>query len=362
MSLAISTGDAAAQEQSDLPPLQKHVQCLDLWSTLFGCIGWSLVDYFFHCWLPHLDAIQYHSRSVFVSEPFFMRMVAGGVILMAASLIPQGVVPYVNNPDAACMSGPWLLFIGFCVTFAAMFSKLRRINKIESFSNRMMRVTITPMQVLAPFAVLLTLNVSVLTAWTIMAPLKYEKVAYPGQDAYDRDIFFTVSCQADPGRPAFAFYASLGMLDVVAVMICWWECYKARNSKVAYSENKHMIVAIAVCSQAFLLGAPLVIISNDPSVRYICLTIAVMFSSAGILFPIMVPKIHQVKEWKAELVAKEARKQERIRRAEAYFARVEQDDKDDALVPPPPRLEQDSSTNSQPSLPLAPPVVFKPYG
>ena len=347
---------------TNLPPVNESVQFLDLWPTLFGCIVSILITgsaVGFCIWMQR----NIKSGPVIASQPFFMRMVAGGVILMAMCLIPQGVVPYVNNPDAACMSGPWLLFTGFCVTFAAIFSKLRRINKIESFSNRMMRVTITPMQVLLPFAVLLTLNLSILITWTVVAPLTYEKVAVGGQDAYNREYSFTLACQADPGRPSFVFYACLGILDVIAVMICWWECYKGRNTKVAYHENKHIIAALVICSQAFLLGVPLVVISVDPSVRYICLTVAVMFCSAGILFPIMAPKIYQVREWKAEKIAKEARKEERKRRADAYFARVQGDSTDDSLVPlpSPPRYGENSTTgSSQPSFPLGPTVVYKP--
>jgi hypothetical protein len=227
----------------------------------------------------------------------------------------------------------------------------------------MIRVKITPMQILAPFAVLLTLNVSILIAWTVVDPLKYEVVALDSEDAYGRNISWTLACQAESDRAAFFFYLALGILDVVALMISWWECYKARNTKVAYHENKHIIAALAVCSQSFMIGAPLVVISVDPSVRYMGLTVAITFCSAGILFPIMYPKIQQVKEWKAEQAAKEARKQERIRRATAYFARVGGDDNENSAPLPPPQSEQNScaTTGTQPSEPLAPSVVFKPY-
>ena len=344
----------------DLPPLAGDVEWIDLWSTLTGCMACLLIvgsAVGFCVWMER----NIKTGPVMASQPFFMRMVSGGVILMAMCLIPQGVVPYVGNPDAACMSGPWLLFTGFCVTFAAIFSKLRRINKIESFANRMIRVTITPMQVLAPFAVLLTLNVSILTAWTVLDPLKYDKVALNRKDVYGRNISWTLDCQAESNRATFFFYVALGILNIVALMICWWECYKARNTKVVYNENQHIIVALVVCSQSFLIGAPLVIVSVDPSVRYLGLTVAITFCSAGILFPIMAPKINQVKEWNAEKAAKEARKLERMRRAEAYFARVGGVDHENSALPPPQSEQNSCITNdgTQPSVRLAPRVTFK---
>ncbi|KAI2502234.1 G-protein coupled GABA receptor [Fragilaria crotonensis] len=344
---------------ANLPPLDGDVQWIDLWSTLTGCIACLLIvgsAVGFCIWME----FNVKTGPVMASQPFFMRMVSGGVMLMAMCLIPQGVVPYVANPDAACMSGPWLLFTGFCVTFAAIFSKLRRINKIESFSNRMIRVTITPMQVLAPFAVLLTLNVSILTAWTIVDPLKYEKVALNSQDVYGRNISWTLACQAESNQATFFFYAALGILDIVALMICWWECFKARNTKVAYDENQHIVVALIVCSQSFLIGAPLMVVSIDPSVRYLGLTVAITFCSAGILFPIMSPKVSQVMEWKAAKAAKEARRLERRLRADAYFARVGGDK--NSAPPPTPQSEQNSLTTNvtKPSVRSAPKVVFKP--
>jgi hypothetical protein len=66
-----------------------------------------------------------------------------------------------------CMSVPWLLSLGFTISFSVLFSKLWRMNKLfhhESFR----RVNVTEKNVLAPFATLFTLILAVLL--TVGAP------------------------------------------------------------------------------------------------------------------------------------------------------------------------------------------------
>jgi gamma-aminobutyric acid type B receptor len=220
------------------------------------------------------------------------------------------------------MMGPWFLFVGFCVTYAAIFSKLRRINQIESSSLQMKRVTITPIQVLRVFAILLTLNLSILIAWTVVAPWTYLEIPTASLDGYGRVGYFLAKCEAENSGEASYFYIALGVLNVLAIMVCWYESYKARNTKVAYNENTHVIMALVISSQSFLVGAPLVIAADNPSARYFCSILAVTWGCLGILCPIMVPKVQQVRRWTAEQAAKEANRRARIERADAYFANV----------------------------------------
>jgi len=249
-------------------------------------------------------------------------MVAGGVVLMAVSLIPHGFLSLASHPGVFCMMGPWFLFIGFCTTFAAIFSKLGRINTIERSPSRMLRVTVTPRQVLRPFALLLSVILAVLIAWTVVAPLRYDDVANGASDKFDRPLSFTMTCQSDNPNDAIAFRIVLGTLAVAVVMITWYQSYRARNTTVAYNESKHLLFALVISSQSFLIGIPLMVALEDPSQLYLCHTLIVTFGCFGILGPILGPKIGQVRKWKAEKAEKEARKQARLLRANVFFANV----------------------------------------
>ena len=107
-------------------------------------------------------------------------------------------------------------FVGFCITFAAIFSKLSRVNKLESKSSRMLRVTITPMQVLRPFALLLSVNLAFTTACTAVAPLRYEAVDNRDRDKLSRSLSLTMNCQSE--NPSDTNYFAINFFFLVAYL------------------------------------------------------------------------------------------------------------------------------------------------
>ena len=306
----------------NLLPLVQTVHEIETWSTAIGCVACAFITAFtvgFCVWMQ----FNIKSGPILASQPFFMRMVAGGVVLVAVSLIPHGLLPLASHPDVLCMMSPWFRVVGFCTTFAAIFSKLIRINTIERSSYLMLRVTVTPRQFLRPFALLLSVNLVVLIAWTVVARLRYAEVASMDRDKFDRPLPFTMTCQSEHPNDAIAFRIVLSSLAVAVVMITWYTGYKARNTAVAYKENKHLLLGLVISSQSFLVGIPVLMVAvDDPSIQYLCTTLVVSWGCIGILGPILGPKIGQVRQWKAEMAKKEASKKIRNLRADAYFANV----------------------------------------
>ena len=119
----------------DLPPLQLDENLIGkskyVGYTCFGiialsslaCVAWTL----------------YNSDRVVVraAQPFFLLMVAAGVLVISGSLIPLsmddgGEPDAMSNAEAVgiCMSIPWLSFTGFTVAFSALFSKTWRVNRL----------------------------------------------------------------------------------------------------------------------------------------------------------------------------------------------------------------------------------------
>lgn len=77
----------------------------------------------------------YHrnTRTIKASQPIFLLLLIGGIFLMGASIIPLSFDDEIASDKGcsiACMSIPWLLCTGFSMSFAALSSKLRRINKL----------------------------------------------------------------------------------------------------------------------------------------------------------------------------------------------------------------------------------------
>ena len=70
--------------------------------------------------------------------------------------------------------------------YSALFSKLYRINKLFAGAKGFKRVTITIKDVLAPFFVLITANIIVLTTWTVVSPLSWTRTVLEYDDYDER--------------------------------------------------------------------------------------------------------------------------------------------------------------------------------
>lgn len=78
-------------------------------------------------------------------QPVFLTMICVGTLLMGSAIIPLSIDDEKSQRAAniACMCSPWLINIGFCITFSALFSKTWRLNKILLSKNPLRRVKVT---------------------------------------------------------------------------------------------------------------------------------------------------------------------------------------------------------------------------
>jgi gamma-aminobutyric acid type B receptor len=188
----------------------------------------------------------YHRASLVVqaAQPFFLVMVAGGVLLMASSLVPLsfddgGESESMSHTRSVgiCMSVPWLAFTGFTVTFSALFSKTWRVNQMFNSKVRHARIKVTEKDVLAPFAVLLTGNIIVLIIWTVLDPLTYIRQEYDGTDYWNRNIATYGACRSDK---VVAYLVPLAIINLGVVVTACWQALQARNIESEFSEAKYI--------------------------------------------------------------------------------------------------------------------------
>ena len=156
------------------------------------CVVWTLVNR--------------EGMVVKASQPFFLCMTASGVLLMAGSLIPlsmddQGKPIPESKAIGICMSIPWFAFLGFAVTFSALFAKTWRVNKFFRSKSSHARIRVSPKDVMAPFLCIFTLNTIVLICWTVLDPLTYIRRFAPGTDYWNRDIASNGSCRSENAMP-----------------------------------------------------------------------------------------------------------------------------------------------------------------
>jgi hypothetical protein len=139
-------------------------------------IGWSV-------WVNRNS----ENRVVRASQPVFLHIMCGGIILLAASIIPNSIDDSVASErgcNIACIASPWLLTLGFSITFSALFSKVWRINQIVKASKNYHRanVDISARHAMIPFMIMLSLNTMILSLWTALDPIIWKRGYMRGGD------------------------------------------------------------------------------------------------------------------------------------------------------------------------------------
>ena len=160
------------------------------------------------------------TRVVCTMQPVFLMTLCLGVFVMGSTLIPISIDDGVASQqacDRACMAKPWLLSIGFSISVSALFSKLWRINKLFS-SQSFRRIQVREQDVILPTATIVALNLVMLFLWTVLDPLRWERVVVDNQpwNSYGRCTF---GKQGGSGKVFLSGIVSLGAVGFL--MTCW---------------------------------------------------------------------------------------------------------------------------------------------
>ena len=250
--------------------------------TSLLCVSWTL--------------IYRNDIVVKASQPLFLLILVSGIVILSSTIIPLSFDTDDHDSDISevfavgvCMGQPWLAFTGFTVIFAALFSKTWRVNKLFNSKKHHQRISVTWKDVIAPFAVMSTCNVIILTCWTIIDPLRYTRLVGDGTDLWNRDIESYGVCRSDN---ALAFLAPLAAINFAVLVIACWQAFEGRNIQSAFSESKYIGLAVASLFQAFLTGLPILLtVKEEPRSFYLVLTLTIFVLCEGILILIFLPKM-----------------------------------------------------------------------
>jgi hypothetical protein len=227
------------------------------------------------------------TRIVKVMQPIFLLTVCFGVFILSSSIIPMSLDDGIiseESCDIACMAMPWLLSMGFTVSFSALFSKLWRINKLFNGTQGFRRIVVTEKDVLAPFAVLFVLNLVFLMTWTFADPLRWER-----ESVGDEDWNTIGSCAG--GTVSKVMLGLLGVVNFGALFLACSQAYQARNISNEFSESKYIGIAIYGWLQILIVGIPIIFLidQDNPTARYFLQVALIFIVSMSMLLIIFVP-------------------------------------------------------------------------
>lgn len=209
---------------------------------------------------------------------------------MGASIIPKSLddqVVSAHGANVACTVFPWLLALGWCLAFSALFSKTYRINKI--FHNpSFKRVKIEAQDVMVPMMVLLSCNVLILTVWTALDPLYWDRYVV-GYDPFGRPNETRGRCYSENWLP---YLISLAVVNAGALVVAIHQAWIARKISLEFAESEWIArVMNTILLVAFVGGPVLVIADEDPRAFYFVLCALIFAICMSLLGFIFGPKI-----------------------------------------------------------------------
>ena len=198
-----------------------------------------------------------------VSQPPFLLLICFGTLVTGSSIYAMGVddgIASQRGCNIACMATPWFVAIGFSIIFAALFSKIWRLNILMKSATRFRRIQVKVTDVMLPFALLMILNVAFLLTWTIVDPLRWERVD-KGRTENGELESYGHCVSAD--NTATAMLGLVAGVNIVAVVLANIQAYLTRNLTVAYDESRYIALSMGFIMQAFFIGLPLLFLAED---------------------------------------------------------------------------------------------------
>ena len=145
------------------------------------------------------------------------------------------------------MTTVWMIFMGFVIALSGLFSKTWRMNQIMQSGISMRRIEVKAVDVMWPFAILMTLNVGLLVGWTVVSPLSYVRTDGNDYDKYGRSLESHGQCMSQDNRFLY-FLVPIVAVDVICVAIATYQSYLARKLPTEFSESSHLALSM-LCSE-----------------------------------------------------------------------------------------------------------------
>ena len=229
--------------------------------------------------------------------------------MMGTSIIPLIVdrgIASEQGCDAACISFPWLLAVGFSITFASLFTKTHRINQIFKNAASFKRVKITAWDVAKPMLVLIGANILVLGLWTGLSPPHYDTITVT-EDQFDRPTETYGFCVSDSP----AYLAVLGTINAGVLVFSVYEAYSARSISTEFAESDYIFRILVLILLVFFIGIPVLVIARETPAAYVFVFAGIIFTvCCSVLLLIFVPKYRALKKAKKKSKEKQDRRQE----------------------------------------------------
>ena len=248
----------------------------------------SLSIYFF-VWTYKNQA----TKVVKASQPIFLYLICCGCFLMSLPTIFYSIDDQIASDDicsAFCVVTPWFFFLGWILSFSALFAKTKRVNKIFHNPVAFSRIKVTVWDVMKPVLALLVVTTFVLLLWTFLSPPTFTR-EISEVDQYGRTIESRGQCNYEESPP---YAITLAVVILGTLFYTVQQAFVARNISTEFAESEFIFFVLVVIFLVSILGIPIVfLVEENPSARYFSVSSIVFLIDLSILLLIFVPKLRQ---------------------------------------------------------------------
>ena len=192
------------------------------------------------------------------AQPFFMRILCIGSLLMSCSIFTLSWDEGANWSNRAlnvsCMLTQWFFFFGQILTFCALFTKLWRVDRVLQFR----RTAVTILNVMKPTLGLLFLTLAILLTWTLFDPWAWHRELISELPA---ETFG--QCTSEHFWP---FFGSLIGLLFCAEISTFYFAWKTADVPEDFRDSAAVMYASFAQLQSFAVGIPMLAVLGTSSV------------------------------------------------------------------------------------------------
>jgi hypothetical protein len=235
-------------------------------------------------------------------QPFLLIQSAVGLFLLGGTIIPLGFDDSLFSPDVlniTCMLTPWIYISGFTIFFSSVYCKIREGLKIYKEPHKYNVLLVEPASAMRLCFKLLFLNGTILALWTIVDPLKWERIEVDGGMTFEDGTVETYGVCKGEDYASLAFALILFALNLMIATIATYQAFKCRFLVLEYNEMQWLLLSLFPFVEVWLIGGPLVGLSyDDPTIQFVILSMMITASSVAAALSVFAPKDWYIRKFK----------------------------------------------------------------
>ncbi|XP_072016015.1 gamma-aminobutyric acid type B receptor subunit 2-like [Amphiura filiformis] len=296
------TNDPTIMWQGGKPPVDAFIEVRQIqrinrglyaFIALLACLGIVLALAFL------VFNILYREKQIVkMSSPRLNNLIVLGGILGFLSIIFLGLDTNLVSKKVTCHMMTvfiWFLALGISLSFGAMFSKTWRVHRIFTSKIVLKHKGIQDQHLYGQVALLIIVDVIILTIWVIVDPIFYREVDGSPEESPDNDdvllIPVRISCHGKLNTENYFLGVALIIKCILMIFGAFLAWETRRVHYPGLNDSKWIGMSVYTVVIVSFTGLPVQFFVADPNANFALMAIFILFPTTLTLCLVFVPKI-----------------------------------------------------------------------